>query len=146
MLSALSMSAQTITEDYGADKLRQEIGLDYSMPDYSTGKIDPKVIGSRLAKMLTTLERKCSDYVYSQRLSSILCDQIEGLHYVEVEKFSVSKIEKVGDVITITANTKLGHNPAKLTKAEMVFEFDHGLSDSSSVSSLFAELGRYIKE
>ena len=31
---------------------RECIGLDYSMPDYSTNRVNPKVMGARLAKIL----------------------------------------------------------------------------------------------
>ena len=148
MLTAFSASAQTSTQvdDYRAEKLRQEIALDYSMPDYSSSKIDAKVIGTRLAKMLGFLQQHYMDHLYNHKLSSIQCEQIEGLVYAEVEKFAISKIEKVGDVITIKATTKLADNAVKVKKAEIVFTFDKGLSDSSCINGLFADLGRFIKE
>lgn len=147
-LETMIVSAQTSTQfdDYRAEKLRQEIALDYSMPDFSTSKIDAKVIGCRLAKMLDFLKQHYMDHLYNHKLSSIQCEQIEGLVYTEVEKFAISKIEKVGDVITIKATTKLAENAVKVKKAEIVFTFDKGLSDSSSVNGLFADLGRFIKE
>ena len=56
LLGAASLSAQTVAETdkqslYNAE-LRQQIGLDYSMPDYSVKKIEASVIGPRLAKIL----------------------------------------------------------------------------------------------
>ena len=47
LFSAVSMYAQTTqqSEDARTVELRQELGIDYSMPDFSTSKIDGKVIG-----------------------------------------------------------------------------------------------------
>ena len=58
LLGAASLSAQPAgqsKDDNKAMELRQQIGLDYSMPDYSVKKIDASVIGPRLAKILTKL-------------------------------------------------------------------------------------------
>ena len=47
------MEAQTVQMD--AEKqaeYREIIGLDYSMPDYTTSKVDAKAMGPRLAKIL----------------------------------------------------------------------------------------------
>ena len=58
LLSSLLASAQyrnTSSEQNDEAKkqeLRQQIGLDYSMPDYSVKKIEASVIGPRLAKIL----------------------------------------------------------------------------------------------
>lgn len=47
MLFSQSLSAQTTqqSEDTRNVELRQGLGIDYSMPDFSTSKIDGKVIG-----------------------------------------------------------------------------------------------------
>lgn len=44
MLSALNMSAHTISRSE-EDELRKAIGIDYSMPDFNTSRINGKVIG-----------------------------------------------------------------------------------------------------
>jgi len=41
----------TVDEDCKAD-VRKELALDYSMPDYSTSKVNPNVIGQRLSDNL----------------------------------------------------------------------------------------------
>lgn len=76
MLSALSISAQTTrqSDDARTVELRQELGIDYSMPDFSTSRIDGKVIGERLAKMLQQLQSKYDDCVLNQSLSLIQCE------------------------------------------------------------------------
>ena len=148
MLFALSISAQTTqqSEDARTVELRQELGIDYSMSDFSTSKIDGKVIGERLAKLLQQLQSKYDSSVLNQYISLIQCEQIENLSYATVEKLHITRISKVGDVITIEAKTKLSNNAAKVKNAKLTFVFDKGVSESTSVNDLFKYLGRYIKE
>jgi hypothetical protein len=144
----VSLSAQTTqqSEDARTAELRQKLGIDYSMPDFSTSKIDGKVIGERLAKMLQKLQSKYDDCVLNQNISLIQCEQIENLNYTTVEKLNITRISKVGDVITIEAKTKLGNNAAKVKNAKLSFVFNKGVSESTSVNDLFKDLGRYIKD
>lgn len=116
MLFSQSLSAQTTqqSEDARTVELRQELGIDYSMPDFSTSKIDGKVIGERLAKLLQQLQSKYDNCVLNQYISLIQCEQIENLNYATVEKLNIARISKVGDVITIEAKTKLSKNAAKV--------------------------------
>ena len=148
MLFTQSLSAQTTqqSEDARTVELRQELGIDYSMPDFSTSKIDGKVIGERLAKLLQQLQSKYDNCVLNQYISLIQCEQIENLNYATVEKLNIARITKVGDVITIEAKTKLSNNAAKVKNAKLTFVFDKGVSESISVNDLFENLGRYIKE
>ena len=148
MLFTQSLSAQTTqhSEDARTIELRQELGIDYSMPDFSTSKIDGKVIGERLAKMLQQLQEKYDNCVLNQYISLIQCEQIENLNYATVEKLNITRISKVGDVITIEAKTKLSNNAAKVKNAKLTFIFTKGVSESTSVNDLFKYLGRYIKD
>lgn len=148
MVFTLNISAQTTqqSDDARTVELRQKLGIDYSMPDFSTSKIDGKVIGERLAKMLQQLQDKYDNCVLNQYISLIQCEQVENLDYATVEKLNITRISKVGDVITIEAKTKLDHNAAKVRNAKLSFVFDKGISESTSVNDLFKDLGRYIKE
>ena len=148
MLFSQSLSAQTTqhSEDARTVELRQELGIDYSMPDFSTSKIDGKVIGERLAKLLQQLQSKYDNCVLNQYISLIQCEQIENLNYATVEKLNIARISKVGDVITIEAKTKLSNNAAKVKNAKLTFVFDKGVSESTSVNDLFKDLARCIKE
>ena len=148
MLFSQSLSAQTTqqSEDARTVELRQELGIDYSMPDFSTSKIDGKVIGERLAKLLQQLQEKYDNCVLNQYISLIQCEQIENLNYATVEKLHITRISKVGDVITIEAKTKLSNNAAKVKNAKLTFVFDKGVSESISINDLFKNLDRYIKE
>lgn len=148
LFGATNVTAQTKqqSEDARTIELRQKLGIDYSMPDFSTSKIDGKVIGERLAKLLQQLKGKYDDSVLNQYISFIQCEQIENLNYAIVEKLNITRISKVGDVITIEAKTKLGNNAAKVKNANLTFVFNKGVSESISVNDLFKDLGRYIKE
>lgn len=148
LFGATNVTAQTKqqSEDARTVELRQKLGIDYSMPDFSTSKIDGKVIGERLAKLLQLLQSKYDDCVLNQNISLIQCEQIENLNYATVEKLNITRISKVGDVITIEAKTKLSNNAAKVKNAKLTFVFDKGVSESTSVNDLFKDLGRYIKE
>ena len=148
LLGAMSVNAQTSSqsEDAKVIELRQKLGIDYSMPDFSTSKIDGRVIGERLAKMLQLLQSKYDDYLLNQNISLIQCEQIENLNYAIVEKLNITRISKVGDVITIEAKTKLGNNAAKVKNGKLFLVFNKGVSESTSVNDLFKDLGRYIKE
>ena len=148
MLFSQSLSAQTTqhSEDARTIELRQELGIDYSMPDFSTSKLDGKVIGERLAKLLQQSQEKYDTSVLNQYISLIQCEQIENLNYATVEKLNITRISKVGDVITIEAKTKLSNNAAKVKNAKLTFVFDKGVSESTSVNDLFKDLARCIKE
>lgn len=148
LLGAMSVNAQNSSqsEDAKVIELRQKLGIDYSMPDFSTSKIDGRVIGERLAKMLQLLQSKYDDYLLNQNISLIQCQQIENLNYAIVEKLNITRISKVGDIITIEAKTKLGNNAAKVKNDKLFFVFNKGVSESTSVNDFFKDLARYIKE
>ncbi len=59
MVCVFGAHAQTAVQqdDLKVTELRQQIGIDYSMPDFDMKKIDGKVIGVRLAKMLEFLQK-----------------------------------------------------------------------------------------
>ena len=88
LLGASSLSAQTVAETdkqalYNVE-LRQQIGLDYSMPDYTVKKIDASVIGPRLTKILTRLLDTYKQPLYNQYLAMIRSQVAEdpNLQYV----------------------------------------------------------------
>ncbi len=147
MLSALSISAQTTqqSEDARTVELRQKIGIDYTMPDFNTSKINGNVIGIHLAKMLRKLDDRACDYGWSSSIINICCEQNEKLRYAILEKFSIKNISKAGDVITIKANVKLQKNSAGIRNTDIMMIFDKGVSASQAVNELFSTLSRYIK-
>lgn len=147
-IACVNVKAQTFSqgEDEKTIEYPQKIDIDYSMPDFSTSRIDGKVIGVRLAKMLQMLQSRYDDYVFNSRISFIQCNQLDNVRYAKVKKFKIVKISKIGDVISVKAKTRLSENSAKIKNAEMLIVFDKGVSKSININDLFFDLGRYIKE
>ncbi len=111
LLGAASLSAQSASETdkqalYNAE-LRNKLNIDYSMPDFSTSKLDANIIGYRLAWMLNRLQDNYKDGIYNHYLSMIVCERSDSLNYVTIESFKIKNISKTGNVITIQSNAKL---------------------------------------
>ena len=152
LLGAASLSAQTVAETdkqalYNAE-LRQQIGLDYSMPDYSVKKIEASVIGPRLAKILTRLLDDFRQPLYNQFLAMIRSQVAEdpNLQYVHVDKLKLLNITKAGNTITIRFNTFTKDKNRGKMDYDLEFAFVDGLSEDKTVNDLFSNIGRYIKD
>lgn len=152
LLGAASLSAQTVAETdkqalYNAE-LRQQIGLDYSMPDYSVKKIEASVIGPRLAKILTRLLDDFRQPLYNQFLAMIRSQVAEdpNLQYVHVDKLKLLNITKAGNTITIRFNTFTKDKKRGKLDYDLEFAFVDGLSEDKTVNDLFSNIGRYIKD
>lgn len=86
MVSAQEMKT-TVDEDRKAE-IRKTLALDYSIPDYSTNKIDAKVMGRRLADILTKFQDMTQSQTILGTLSVIQAHQIDGMIYCAVKKLS----------------------------------------------------------
>ena len=149
LLGATQLSAQPLgqsQDDKNAIELRQKLNIDYTLPDFSTSKLDGNIIGTRLALMLQRLQANYREAVNNQYLSKLVCEQNDGLNYVTIENLKIQKISKTGNVITIISNAKLSKNPLGLKNTEIRMVFTKGVSDNKAVNSLFSNLVRYIKE
>lgn len=132
-----------------AAEVRQTLDIDYAVPDFLTAKIEPEVIGARLAKILQLLERDYRQGVYNHCLSRILDSQIDGekQHFLTIEKLKVRSVQKKDSVITIrvqlqSAKTKeLGR-----VKRDVDFVFVSGVSADDRVNDLFCGLAQYVKD
>ena len=105
LLGAIGASAQggaemSKDEIYKAE-VREKLQLDYSMADYSTNKIDAKVMGPRLAKILETIYENYQQYTNLSALSVIQSNQVEGLSYGRVKKMKLDNVSKTGREIII---------------------------------------------
>ena len=151
LLGASSLSAQNVAETdkqalYNAE-LRQQIGLDYSMPDYTVKKIDASVIGPRLTKILTRLLDTYKQPLYNQYLAMLRSEVAEdpNLQYVQVEKLKLLNVSKTGNKITIRFNTFTKDKNRGKLDYDLDLTFVDGLSDNQTANDLFCNLGRYIK-
>jgi hypothetical protein len=132
-------------DQYNAE-VRQTLNLDYSMPDYHTGKIDPKVMGPRLAMLLEELCSKYKESVNNSYLSTIQCQQIEGLDYCTIKEMKLEDVSKSGNAIIIRFKTTLNKNPLNIKKSDLKITFIDGVSDIKYANSLFMTISKYLKE
>lgn len=152
LLGATNLSAQSswrtsssMDEQYKAE-VRRELQLDYSMPDYSTHKIDAKVIGSRLATILFKLNENYRQRINMDFLNIVLTNQIEGLSYAQIKKMKLDEVTKIGNTIMITYKTDLQPNNLGLKNAPLTFRFVDSVSDDKSTNDIFCMVCRYINE
>ena len=145
-----SLSAQS-QDDKKREELRQQIGLDYSMPDYEVSKIDDKKIGTHLANMLRFLERYYKDTIYNQYLSKIRSEQLNdlSLRFIGVDKVKVTGVSKKDNEIVVTIQT-ISKVSKEISKKKMLvndlrLHFVDGISDSYSINTLFTNLNRYAR-
>ena len=131
-LSALTLQAQNNTQEEDAQVVwtRNRIGIDYSIPDFSTKKIDASIIGDHLADMLYLLRSQYKEGAYYRRLISIMREQQDFFLTPEIKKFSITGITKKGDVITIQTRYTLTKNEEGIRTLNIPFEFVKGISDS----------------
>ena len=149
LLGAANLSAQstwtTTNEAQYKSDIRQKLNLDYSMPDYTISKVNPKKMGPRLATILQELCAKYKQDFYLSALSMIQAEQIEGLNYCRIEKLGLVNVTKTGNTITIRFKTVLAKNPVGLKKSDLIISFIDGVSENKRVNSLFANICNYIR-
>jgi hypothetical protein len=153
LLGATTLSAQSQPQfqvskydTRTVEDLRQQIGLDVEMPDYTTKKVDADVIGDHLAKMLNLLVNNIADRWYVQKMSSILSSQDAQLKYVIVDKVKVQSISKRDNEIIVKLKTWLSPNSSGLKTTDVNFYFIDGVSDNRDVNDLFCHLSRYAQK
>lgn len=132
-----------------AVEVRQKIGIDYAVPDFSATGIDSEVIGVRLAKILQLLERDYKQGVYNHCLSRILDSQIDGekQHFLTIEKLKVRSVRKKDSVITIRVQLQSAKTEEMgRIKRDVDFVFVNGVSEDDRVNDLFCDLARYVKD
>lgn len=145
---AFSTYAQTAVqqEDPKVTEMRQQIGIDYSMPDFKTKKIDGAVIGTHLAGMLNLLQNYYNDGTYNWKLAAIVKEQNGMLSQVSIDNLKINEIKKRGDKISVMMKTRLAKNTEGIKNVDIVITFDKGVSESDYVNSLFSYLSRYVQD
>ena len=123
--------------------IRQQIGLDLTMPDFNTKKIDARIIGSRLAQMLNLLHNT-RDFFYCGCLSKIVAEQNPGLLYLKIEDVKVKRIKKNGNTLDIMIDLSLDADEKSQDTCHLPIRFVDGVSDSIATNELFCYLSRYM--
>ena len=132
-----------IEDETRKDDMRKQIGLDYSMPDFSTSSINGKVIGMHLAEMLDLLVENYKDYTYNPLLARLLNEQEPSLQYAFIEKLKIQNISKSGNEIGIKIKLNIKPNSLGIKSSVILMKFVDGISESSSANDLFCMLSRY---
>ena len=126
------------------EELRQQIGLDYTMPDYETGKINEKKLGPHLANMLQFMEDNFMDIKHNRMLSKIQASQDETMRYGVIRDLKVKKVKKKGTRIDISIKTEVSTNTG-LQRGAMLITFQDGLSEDDTANDLFRNFSRFVK-
>ena len=154
LLGATTLAAQSHqTSDISpqpSDRMaayREAIGLDMSVPDFSTKKIDAKVMGTRLAGILEYLLENFHQVIYESYFARILSEQHEALHnkYFDIKKMKLLSVSKKDNEIIIVYKVWPENNPANVKQAEVMFDFVDGVSESQTTNELFATMSRYVQ-
>lgn len=94
LMATVVVSAQglktTVDEDRKAE-VRKTLALDYSMPDYTTPKVNAEVMGNRLVDILNKFQEISLSQTNMGSLSVIQTKQIEGMIYCAVKKVCQKK-------------------------------------------------------
>ena len=128
------------------NEVREKLALDYSMPDYSITKIDPKVMGSRLAKLVEYICDNYQQQVNLGTLNILQSKQIDNLNYARIQELKLDSVFKKDNEITVQFKTSLGPNIRNLKKANLSFSFIDGVSENKDVNDFFISLSRYFKK
>lgn len=101
LMVSMGMDAQ-IRVEYQTDSAkiaayREAIGLDLSVPDFSTKKIDAKVMGTRLAGILEFLLETYTQETYERLLTRMLGEQVDEYEQKYLEKMG-GTVERLGQI------------------------------------------------
>jgi len=132
-------------EQYNA-RVRETLAIDYSMPDYSIKRIDAKVMGPRLAAILTKLGEEYKQHSYLNTLRIVQGEQIDGLNYVRIKNIKLDRVTKFGNEIVILYKTSLGTNNLKMRSAVLRLEIKDGASGNVLINDLLCNICRYAME
>ena len=125
---------------------KKAIGLDTTVPDFDTNKIDAKVMGSRLANLLNHLLQNYHQETYELQIVQILNEQNESLQhlYYKIKKMQFAHASKQGDVMTVLMHVWPDKNIADVNQADLMFRFVDGVSDDQATNALFSYMSRYV--
>lgn len=89
LVATVGVSAQGLKTNDDEDRkaeVRKMLALDYSMPDYTTSKVNPKVMGKRLADILNKFKEMSQSQTNMGTLSVIQANQIDEMIYCAYKK------------------------------------------------------------
>ena len=151
LMVSMGMDAQ-IKVGYQTDsakiaEYRERIGLDMTVPDFETKKIDAKVMGTRLAGILEYLLENYKQASYERQIALIVGEQYEALQdtYFYINKMKFVSASKKGNEITILMKVWPDKNTKDVKQADLAIHFSGGVSESHSTNELFSYMSRYVQ-
>ena len=126
---------------------REAIGLDMSVPDFSTKKIDAKVMGPRLAGILEYMLENCTQGTYSRLIAQMIGEQVDELKhaYFNIKKMKFVSASKKGNELSILMKVWPDKNTRDVKQADLTIHFVDGVSESQSANELFTYMSRYVQ-
>lgn len=146
-LTGFAQALSTQTDSMKRAEMREKIGLDMSVPDFETRKIDAKIMGNRLASILDYLMENYQQGVYDKRLAAIASEHNEALENVsfQLKKMKFVNAFKKGNEITILMRAELQKNSANVKTTDITFHFVDGLSEGDKVNEMFSYISHYVQ-
>ena len=151
LMVSMGMDAQ-IRVGYQTDsakiaEYRERIGIDMTVPDFETKKIDGKVMGTHLANLLEFLLENYLQGTYNMHISEMVKEQNEALEklYFSIKKMEFVSAKKTGDEINIYMKVWPAKNSANVKKVDLTIHFKDGIGDNTNANSLFSNMSRYVQ-
>ena len=153
LLGATTLSAQSHQPSdirpQSSDRMAaycEAIGLDMTVPDFSTKKIDAKVMGPRLAGILEYLLENYTQGTYSRQIALILGEQHEALQnkFFNIKKMKFLSASKKSNEITILLKVFPDKNTVNVKQVDLKFRLKDGVSESRIINDLFSNMSRYV--
>jgi hypothetical protein len=150
LVCGMSMYAQSIpvtTDSIMNAEYREKIGLDMTVPDFDTKKIDGKVMGTRLAGILDFLLENYHQGTYEKQITQMVKEQNEALEnlFFNIKKMKFISAKKRGDEITIVMRVWSEKNEANVKQADFAIHFIDGITESWSSNDMFSSMSRYVQ-
>ena len=129
-------------------EMKEKLAIDYSMPDYTTNRVDANVMGEHMAMMVNTFLERCTLKSYQRPLNKIIGEQVEALKYYNygIKKMNLVSATKSGNEITLLFRVWLDKNTKGIKQTEMTICFKDGVSQSKPTNELFTYISRKAQD
>ena len=151
LMVSMGMDAQ-IKIGYQTDsakiaEYRERIGIDMTVPDFETKKIDAKVMGTRLAGILEYMLENYTQGMYSRLIALMIGEQVEELKqaYFNIKKMKYVSATKKGNELSILMKVWPDKNSKDVKQVDLTIHFNNGVSESQSTNELFSYMSRYVQ-
>ena len=143
----MAQSIPVTTDSIRNAEYREKIGLDMTVPDFETKKIDGKVMGTRLAGILEFLLENYHQGTYEKQITQMVKEQNEALEnlFVNIKKLKFISASKRGNEITIVMRVWPEKNEANVKQADFNIQFIDGITESLSSNDMFSSMSRYVQ-